>query len=137
MGLMEDVLRKSKIFVSGIQCDCKLPPDECTIVGSRILGLVLSHTDRDAPSVKNRLSMIAQFLEAVSRVPEIISCGGVGVDVMKTLDSCPSTKVSIHYPFDVKSLNLHKLLQKPSYSVMGRIDLLAFQSHFYFAGLTL
>ena len=31
----------------------------------------------------------------------------------------------MHYFFDVESLNLEKLLSKPSYSSMGRIDMFA------------
>ena len=54
-------------------------------------------------------------------------CGRVGVDVIKTLDKSLGSQVGVHYPFGVKSLNLAKLLSKPScYSVMDRIDTLAF-----------
>ena len=37
----------------------------------------------------------------------------------------PSSKVAVHFPSDLKWLNLEKLLRKPSYSVMGRIDMFA------------
>ena len=36
-----------------------------------------------------------------------------------------SSKVGVHYPFDVKSLDLEKQLRKPGYSVIARIDIYA------------
>ena len=45
--------------------------------------------------------MIAVFLAALSRTLESISCGGVGVDVIKILDKCFSRKVGLHNPLGV------------------------------------
>ena len=80
------------------------------------LGL-LRH-DRDAQIVMNQLSMTSQFLSVVSRNPEIVSFGVVGVNVTKTLDGAPSSKAGVHSHLDVKKLNLEKLVRKRSYSVM-------------------
>ena len=57
----------------------------------------------------------------VPRRPKITRFRGVGVLVIKTLDTCPNSEIIVHYPFKVKSLHEAKLLRKPSYSVMGRI----------------
>ena len=48
--------------------------------GGRLVDLEMMQGDRDAPVVKSQL-LIAQFLGVVTRSPEIVSCGGVGVDV--------------------------------------------------------
>ena len=66
-----------------------------------------------------------EFVGASSEKPNIVSCGGVIVDVPKTSD----TKVFqqtwfLHYPFSIHELQIEKLLRKQSYSVMGRIDML-------------
>ena len=83
------------------------------------------HRGRDATVVKSQFSLIATLLGVVSRTHEIFSCGGVGVNVIKSLDMCPSSKVRVHYPFHIQSLHVEKLLRKPSYSVMVRIYLVA------------
>ena len=67
------------------------------------------HRHRDSTVVKSRLSMIIVFLGVVSRTPGRISCGGVGVDVIKTLERCPNGKVGVHYPFDFKHLHVENL----------------------------
>ena len=46
--------------------------------------------------------------------PEIVSCCGVGVNLIKNLDSCSSSKVGVHDPFDVISLDKEQLLRRPS-----------------------
>ena len=44
-------------------------------------------------------------------------------DVTKTYDRAPNSKVGVRYSLRVKNLNADKLIRKPSYSVMGRIDI--------------
>ena len=53
------------------------------------------------------------------------------MDVIKTLHKCLSSKVSVHYSYNVKAFNLEKVLQKPSYSVMGRIVMFALLKTFF------
>ena len=89
------------------------------------MDLDVSECDGDAPIVKNQLAIIAQFLGAVTRIAEINTCGGVGVDIIKPLDKCISIKVVVYYPYDVNTLNLEKLLRKPRYSDMERLDMFA------------
>ena len=50
--------------------------------------------DCDAPFVKSQLSLIGQYLSSVSMSPGIVSCVGVVVDVIKTLDRSPSNKLA-------------------------------------------
>ena len=59
----------------------------------RLVDLNMLQHDCDAPVVKSQLSKIAQFLSVVARSPEIVSCGVVGVDVIKTLDDYPVAKL--------------------------------------------
>ena len=66
--------------------------------GRRLLGFDVLQCDRDAPIVKSKLGSMAHFLVAVRRVAEIISCGGVSVDVKMTLDRFPSGKVAFTIP---------------------------------------
>ena len=60
------------------------------------------------PYCEESTEFMAQFLGAVSRVPEIISCVTVKLDIIKTLDRCPGGKVGVQYPYHVNALNLEK-----------------------------
>ena len=76
------------------------------------MDLDLLRNDRDAPVVKSQLSIFSQFLSVVSQSSEIISCGGVRVDVIETFDRAPKCEVE-------------KLLRKPTQKAMGQIDMFA------------
>ena len=39
------------------------------------------------------------------------------------MDKAPSLKSGIQYPFSLSPLHIEKLMHKPSFSVMGKIDL--------------
>ena len=56
----------------------------------RLLDLDLLPSDRDAPIVKTQLSMIPQFVSILTRNQEVLSCGGLVVDVIKTFGKVPS-----------------------------------------------
>ena len=77
------------------------------------------------PLFKSQLGMIWNLLGAVSGKPDIVSCRGVGVDVLRTLDKKSSCKVGLQYPFSVHESQVGKLLRKPSYSVTNRINMFA------------
>ena len=77
------------------------------------------------PLIRSQLVMVAKLLGAVSEKPDIVSCGVVGVDMLKTLDKMPSSKIGLQYPLSVHDVQVEKLLRKPSYSVMGRNDMFA------------
>ena len=75
--------------------------------------------------INSQVGKLAILLGAVSEKRDIMSCGGVGVDMLKTLDKMPSSEVGLQYPFSIHELQVEKLLRKRSYSVMGRIDMFA------------
>ena len=94
--------------------------------GSPLVNLCIMRRGSDLPLIKSQIRMISNLLGAVSEKLDIVCCGGVGVDVLKTLDKMPTTKVGLQCPFSIYGLQVEKLLEKPSYSVMGQIDLLGF-----------
>ena len=55
-----------------------------------------------------------RFFGVISKSPEIGGFGGVGVDIIRTLHRYPSSKVAVHYPSEVKNLNLEELLMTSS-----------------------
>ena len=55
--------------------------------------------------------------------PTVICCAGGSADFIKALDKAPSQKAGIQYPFNLIPLQVEKLMNKPSFSVMGRIDM--------------
>ena len=115
-----------EVCVSWVQCDIEVRQDECAVLEEgRLLDLDMLLCDRDAPVARGQFSMIACFPGIVPRKLETASCGGVGVDVIKSLDRSPNSEVVVHCPFYVKSLNLKKLLRKPIHGLMSRFDMLA------------
>ena len=126
MVLWKDLQEKSGFYVNWVPCD----------TGSRILSGQLGEGEqlldpgllcsgRDAPALKSQLSMIPQFLIVVSQSPESVSCGGVGIEVKKTLDRAPPSMVGFQYRLDVESLKEGKPLRKPRNSGIGTIDTFA------------
>ena len=61
---------------------------------------------RAMPLVKSQLGMVYNLLGAVSEKLDIVSQGGVGVDLLKMLDKFPSTKVGLLYPFSIQGLQI-------------------------------
>ena len=55
----------------------------------QLLDVNVLQCDPDAPNVKSQLATMAQSLGAVTRGPENVSCGGLGVDVLMSIDRCP------------------------------------------------
>ena len=90
-GQLEDVLRKSKSMSIGFLVT---PTSRMKSVRLRQRGRLLDSdllcSDRDAPVVRNQMSMISQFLCAISQNSELKNCGGVEVDSTKTFDGAPS-----------------------------------------------
>ena len=124
MGHLKDVLRNSKCFSIGFSVASKGRKKRVRFrEGRRLLDLDVLVCDRGALFVKSQVTIMTQFLGAISRAPEIFICAGVTVDVMMTWDRCPSSNVSDLYPYDVRTSHREKLLRKPSCSVLGRIDM--------------
>ena len=74
--------------------------------------------------------MVANLLGAVSKEPEVVCGGGSNVDVLRTVDKKPFRRIGLQYPHLLLALRLEKLLRKPSYSVIGRINMFALLATF-------
>ena len=70
--------------------------------GNQLLDLCITRCGSDMPLVKSQLGMVFKLLGAVSENPGNVSCGGVGIDVLKFSDKMPSIKiwfaVCLQYP---------------------------------------
>ena len=91
--------------------------------GKELVTLAVAHCGRDGPAVRSCVLLCSQILSAVSLEPTIICCAGGSVDFIKALDKAPSLKAGIQYPFNLLPLQIEKLMHKPSFSVMGKIDM--------------
>ena len=91
--------------------------------GKESVTVTLAHCDRDVPVVKSNVLLMSQLLGAVSTEPRVICCGGSSLEFIKALDQAPSQKAVIQYPFSLSPVHVEKLMHKPSFSVMGRIDM--------------
>ena len=85
--------------------------------------MALTHCSRADSVVKGNVSMIAQLLSVVSKGPTIVCCGGADSDFIEALDRNPTRKTGVHYPFSLSSVQVQKLMHKPSFTVMGKIDM--------------
>ena len=77
---------------------------------------------RDNPVVKGSVPMGGQLLSVVSRKSTIVCCGGADSDFIEALDREPTRKAGEQYPFCLNSVQVEKLMHKPSFSVMGKTD---------------
>ena len=59
----------------------------------------------------------------MSTEPRINCCVGNGLEFIIALDDTPSQKIGIQYPFILSPTHIEKLMQKPSFSVMGKIHM--------------
>ena len=91
--------------------------------GKELVTVTLAHCGRDVPVKKSNFLLMSQLLGAVSTEPRVICCGGSSLDFIKALDQAPCQKAGIQYPFCLSPVHVEKLMHKPSFSVMGRIDM--------------
>ena len=84
--------------------------------------MTIAHCGRDVPVVKSNVLFSSQLLSAVSTEPRIICCGGSSLEFIKALDKAPSQKAGIQYPFSLSAMHIEKLMHKPNFIVMGKID---------------
>ena len=91
--------------------------------GRDLVTITIAQCSRDVPSVKSRVLLRSQILSAISLERTIICCGGGSADFIKSLDKALSQKAGIQYPFNLLPLQIEKLMHKPSFSVMGKIDM--------------
>ena len=91
--------------------------------GKDLVTMVIAQCGRDVPSVKSSVLLCSQLLSAVSLEPTIICCAAGSADFIKALDKAPNQKAGLQYPFNLLALQVEKLMHKPSFSVMGKIDM--------------
>ena len=97
----------------------------CLWDGSRLVFVCRMRCGRDARIIRNPVMLNARFLGGQSEKHEVMCYGGVIVIFLKTLNRMASGKIGLHYTFTIHTLQLEKKLMKPSYDVMGQIDVFA------------
>ena len=95
----------------------------CFWEGKRLVCLPMLHCGRDVRPTKSYIDLVSRLLSAISGDATIICCGGSNADFVKVLDKSPGRKVGVQYPFSLTPMQFERLLHKPSFSVMGRIDM--------------
>ena len=95
----------------------------CFWEGKRFLCLPMLHCGRDVPPTKSYFDLVSRLMSAISGDATIICCGGSSADFVKVLDKSPGRKAGVQYPFSLTPVLFERLLHKPSFSVMGRIDM--------------
>ena len=83
----------------------------------------IAQCGRDVPSVKSSVLLCSQLLSVVSLEPTVICFVGGSADFIKTLDKAPNQKAGLQYPFNLLPMQVEKLMHKPSFSIMGKIDM--------------
>ena len=91
--------------------------------GRELVTMTIAHCGRDVPVMKSTVLLCSQLLSAVSTEQRIICCGGSSLEFIKALDKAPSQKSGIQYPFSLSPMHVEKLMHKPSFRVMGKIDM--------------
>ena len=91
--------------------------------GKELVTVRLAHCDVDVPVIKINVLLMSQLLGAASTEPRVICCSGSSLEFTKALDRAPSQKAGIQYPFCLSPVHVEKLMHKPSFSVIGRIDM--------------
>ena len=91
--------------------------------GKDLVTMTIAQCGRDVPSVKSSVLLCSQLLSAISLETTIICCGGGSADFIKSLDKAPSQKAGIQYRFNLLALQIEKLMHKPCFSVMWKIDM--------------
>ena len=91
--------------------------------GTELVTKAVAHCGRDVPAVTSCVLLWSQLLSAVSLEPAIICCAVGSADFIKALDKALYQKAGMQYPFNFLPLPMEMLMHKPSFSVMGRIDM--------------
>ena len=95
----------------------------CCWEGKNLVMMALTHCCRDVPLVKGIVSMVGELLCVVSTAPIFVCCGGADSNFIKALDRDPTRKAGVQYPFSLNPVQVEKLLHKPSFNVMRKIDM--------------
>ena len=95
----------------------------CFSEGKRLVCLPILHCGRDVSPTKSCIDLVSRLLSAISGDATIICCGRANADFVKVLDKSPGRKAGVQYPFSLTPVQFERLVHKPSFSVMGRIDM--------------
>ena len=95
----------------------------CFSEGKNLVMMALTHCGRGVPVVKGNVSMAGQLLSVVSMSPTIVCCGGADNGFIKALDRDPTRKAGVQYPFCLNPVQVEKLMHKPSFTVMGKMNI--------------
>ena len=95
----------------------------CFWKGRELVTMTIAHCGRDVPIMKSTVLLNSELLSAVSTEPRVVRCGGSSLEFIKALDKAPSQKAGIQYPFSLSPMHVEKLMHKPSFSVMGKLDM--------------
>ena len=95
----------------------------CFWEGRRFVCLPMLHFGRDVPPTKSNIDLVSRLLGAISCDATVICCGGSNADFVKILHKSPGWKAGVQYPFALAPVQFERLLHKPNFSVMGRIDM--------------
>ena len=90
--------------------------------GRELVTMTIAHCGRNVPVMKSNVLLSSQLLSAVSTEPRIICFSGCSLEFIKALDKSLSQKAGIQYPFSFSPMVVEKLMHKPSFSVMGKIE---------------
>ena len=89
----------------------------------KCMPMPMLHCGRHVPPTKSYIDLVSRLLSAISGDATIICCGGSNADFVKVLDKSPGRKAGVQYPFALAPVQFERLLHKPSFSVVGRIDM--------------
>ena len=91
--------------------------------GKQFSCMPMLHCGRDIPPTKSYIDLVSRLLSAISGDATIICCDGSNADFVKVLGKSPGRKAGVQEPFPLAPMQFERLLHKPSFSVMGRIDM--------------
>ena len=81
------------------------------------------HCGRDVLPTKSYIDLVSRLLSAISGDATFICCGWSNAEFVKVLDKTPGRKAGVQYPFALAPMQFERLLHKPNFNVMGRIDM--------------
>ena len=91
--------------------------------GKRFVCMPMLHCGRYVPPTKSYIDLVSRLLSAISGDATSICCGGSNAEFLKVLGKSPGRKVGVQYSFALAPVQFERWLHKPSFSVMGRIDM--------------
>ena len=91
--------------------------------GKDLISVTIAQSGRDVPSVKSSVLLCSQVLSAISLETTVVCCAGESADFITALDKAPNQEAGLQYPINLLPLQIENVMHKPSFSVMGKIDM--------------